>query len=880
MGALRQAAQWPFTGRQGELESFDAAWAQEQCNAVVIFGPAGVGKSRLAEEMAARASRTGWRTRRATATVTAATVSLGALAHLIPADVDMADPVKGFAAVRASLAANPRRRWLVLLDDIHLLDAASAMLLRQLLDAHMVRLIGTIRNHETISDAVGTLIHGDRVFRLDLTPFDLKQSQELLESALGSPTSRRTLAALHNASSGNPLYLRELVTGALQAGKLTTDGEIWQIAKDHTATTPHLEDLIRSRLASTHSAATDLLDLLALCESLPLTDALDVTSLEILARIESDGIIKTTIDRRRTTVALAHPLYGETLRARIVSERRQQLLLDQIDRVQAYGARRRDDALQIATWRLAATGTADPALLIQGATLARHAHDYPHSLALLEALPAKEQTPHTRILQGDALINSGQGEAGEAMMKLAYETAESERDKALAALMRSFAVFWGAGRAGDALAINTSAAQELTGTVERRLLALNEGAMRAVTGDPSRAVSLLQELEHQPEECEDLNTWLFAAMMRTVALALTGHTCEAIEWGEHAYRSHQRVDYDSLMTHPNSQINSLLVPLTENGRLKDALLLGTQAFDDLLAANLSLPRVWMAFHLGRAEWVAGHIQASRRWFAEAASLARNLPVPIAGRLALKGLSACAAILGDEAAAHKALNESDRFPTMGLFEEESVIALAWIRASTGRISDARAHLRRAYTTARRKGLVTSEALLLTDIARLGNPEEVCDRLNELAHHCDGHLTPARAKFVSALVTQNPDALLASAEALSSLGVDLLAAEAASVAATQWHRRGEIRKATQAANTSHRYAALCGTVHTPLLTVAEPIATLTTREREIARLAADGTSSKDIAVHLTLSVRTVDNHLQRIYSKLGISTRRQLSTLLHP
>jgi len=55
-------------------------------------------------------------------------------------------------------------------------------------------------------------------------------------------------------------------------------------------------------------------------------------------------------------------------------------------------------------------------------------------------------------------------------------------------------------------------------------------------------------------------------------------------------------------------------------------------------------------------------------------------------------------------------------------------------------------------------------------------------------------------------------------------------------------------------------------------------LTHRERDIAALAAQGESSKDIAARLYLSVRTVNNHLQSAYAKLGVSGRRQLAGAL--
>jgi pimeloyl-ACP methyl ester carboxylesterase/DNA-binding CsgD family transcriptional regulator len=49
------------------------------------------------------------------------------------------------------------------------------------------------------------------------------------------------------------------------------------------------------------------------------------------------------------------------------------------------------------------------------------------------------------------------------------------------------------------------------------------------------------------------------------------------------------------------------------------------------------------------------------------------------------------------------------------------------------------------------------------------------------------------------------------------------------------------------------------------------TLTTREREVLQLVADGLDNERIAKRLYVSVRTVERHLSNVYAKLGVSGR---------
>ena len=62
------------------------------------------------------------------------------------------------------------------------------------------------------------------------------------------------------------------------------------------------------------------------------------------------------------------------------------------------------------------------------------------------------------------------------------------------------------------------------------------------------------------------------------------------------------------------------------------------------------------------------------------------------------------------------------------------------------------------------------------------------------------------------------------------------------------------------------------------VAQPLP-ITDREREIAMLAAAGLSNRQIAERLSIAVRTVDGHLYRMFTKLGIERREQLIDVIN-
>lgn len=61
-------------------------------------------------------------------------------------------------------------------------------------------------------------------------------------------------------------------------------------------------------------------------------------------------------------------------------------------------------------------------------------------------------------------------------------------------------------------------------------------------------------------------------------------------------------------------------------------------------------------------------------------------------------------------------------------------------------------------------------------------------------------------------------------------------------------------------------------------ARPLALLTQRELQVAELVADGQTNRQIGGELFLSVKTVERHLARIFSKLDISARAKLAAMV--
>jgi DNA-binding CsgD family transcriptional regulator len=168
-------------------------------------------------------------------------------------------------------------------------------------------------------------------------------------------------------------------------------------------------------------------------------------------------------------------------------------------------------------------------------------------------------------------------------------------------------------------------------------------------------------------------------------------------------------------------------------------------------------------------------------------------------------------------------------------------------------------------------------LFHDAARLGMAEPAAARLEALARRIEGEYVPVMALHARALAESDALGLEQAASAFERLGSILFAAEAAAQAQQAYLRDGHHRLARVVAARAALLAAQCPNVRTPALADVAPVA-LTKRELEVARMASDGLTSRELAERLGISIRTVDNHLAAVYEKLGVSRRTELPDVL--
>ncbi|MEO3854996.1 BTAD domain-containing putative transcriptional regulator [Acrocarpospora sp. B8E8] len=321
-----------MAGRRAELAALDHLLDEVsagQPGFALITGEPGIGKTRLAEEMAARARKRGHEVAIARCPATARTPDFWAWTHLLRQLIRATPPLPAQAdpeetefrmyesTARLLTATASERPVLVVLDDLHWADPSSLRLLSHLAQTFTdgrVAIVGTARDCTTPARALTDTFEAlarRRALRLPLTGLTLPELAQLVPA----DTPKDDLRSLHDRTGGNPFFATELIDHRAIGSARAVPPGVRDVVLSRISRLPRpTADLLR--LAATTGGEFDLA-LVARVAGLSLGTALD--------RLEPAMTAALIAERSPGHFAFAHTVVQETLTEGMSSLRRARL---------------------------------------------------------------------------------------------------------------------------------------------------------------------------------------------------------------------------------------------------------------------------------------------------------------------------------------------------------------------------------------------------------------------------------------------------------------------------------------------------------------------------------------------------------------------------
>lgn len=862
---------WPMTGRAEELGFVRSARLRSEVSGVVLSGPSGIGRSRFTHEALAEAARDGWATCRIAATEAAGSIPFGAFSHLMP---EAAIPWERrrldlLHAIASAVAASGGGRPVILaIDDAHLLDLGGAALVHHLARTRGAFVLATTLEGAACPDAVPAMVAEGVAVDLELAPLAAPDVAAMVEVALQGPLDRATERWLVGATAGNPELVRHLVEEALSQGSLQLTHGVWTCTR-RFAPGPRLRWAVERRVGGLSPEERRALEPLAVAGRLGLAMYEDLAGADVVRRLERRGVLAVERNGARAEAMLAYPLHREALLAGLpVGEER--TLRRSIGRALCVrGLRRRADLVALAGLQPEAAGEATSHQLTDAAWAANGAAAHDH--AERAAVAAVAAGGGVRASVALAWARHEQGRPAEAEEVLAgCERAASKEELALARsylFHRVLALTAGLGLPDEAGRLLSRATRWRSEPAWRNGIRALRSWVALVGGRPADA--LRHGVRVAREANVDGEVAALAAYPVEVAASVIGARPEIAEHPADVMAAPDLRRIRGWSVWPRAMLLAVCGGLPEAERLTDAAF--SRSVDD---GDAGLQATG-ALTMGRLALLRGRLGSAQRWLAEAIAGLRLTDPLREAPLALALLSRASAMAGDASSAAAARDEA-RARLGGRrawYEGELVRAELWTAAASGELSRAQKIALNGAIDLRDQPL--ARASLLHDAARMGYPARALTiEIAEIATEIGAATVSAMASHLDAVARSDADRIAEVSLRFESLGLVTEAAEAAAEAASILAIAGERVGARRMSVRSAELVARADGVRTPRLGLAMEVQELTSREREVAALAAAGLMNAEIAQRLVLSVRTVESHLYRAFSKLGIERRDML------
>ena len=919
----------PIIGRDAELAQIhefliDAA---ERMVAFYLYGPAGIGKSTLLRAALDEAVERGYRVVSTRPSEAEAQLPFAALNDLFGALLDEVEPALpapqrlaldmallrvptppeaapeplavSLATLQLVRAASGDRPLVVAIDDVQWLDGASASVLEfvvRRLDAEPIALVAAERvSDDGVASRIVRDVAIERRRALHVSPIAARETGRLLASAIGLNLPPSSVSRLHALAGGNPFYAVELGRALQRRGVTRLDGDV--------SVPSSLAGLVSDRLDHLSSAGSVVVRYASALSQPSIGTLESALGADVAAEGVADAVAGDILERDDAVVRFTHPLlaaeaYGRMDEAtrRDVHRRLAEVVTEVEERAThldastsghdepiasvldeaAMRANERgapDAAAEFAerAVRRTAAGDALTRRRIASAGYRMRAGDLAQAragleTALVDATPGPLRA-ETLVRLGEVRLLGDDWREAERLLDEALEQADPGIPLRIEAMVRRAGISFATRRHLErGLALITEAFRLADDTADPKLLARVIGPYATWQWDVGHHADL-DAMERRAAGLGAAGDHLrvadhFDADFAAIKSWGTDHRGARALWDRLIARAEERGDYSSIPQILHAQTRADFYA----GRADDAMarLEEAEAVARLTGHGSALmstlhERAIVSARIGRPE---------AAWDAVRAAVAQRTGMGMANFQDLRVREELAALelsRGDYKAALDALGPEVVFD--------------------------------ADTDAMDSTLPT-RAEALVRLGRLDEAEEVLERFRVQAvgrwfHHASADIDAGASRVGALLAAARGDLEEATRlidEALKTYATsnDLWSRARALLAAADIHRRSRRRSQARASASEARalfehfgaalWAERAREVLQRIGAARGHGGVLTPTQAQVAELAVEGLTNRQIGERLFMSVHTVEAHLTAAYRALGIGSRRELASAL--
>lgn len=780
-----------------------------------------------------------------------------------------------------------QRPLLLIVDDAHDLDEATAGILAELAAAGWAKLIVAAAARPGLPEPLLQLWFEGIAERHDLRPLTLVQTTDLLEQELGSQILPHVAEILWEVSGGNPLLLHGLLDDARNDGTLLRRNGVWLFTRPLNSHGDRLTDVVRRQLLRRPPEERQALNLVALAEPV---------SRELIEAVVGAQVVTSLLDNELIRVSasdppelrLWHTVYGDTIR-NLISPARSLQLRQSLLRLMDSEPASAEGLLRHVSWSIECGVELEDRQLLSAAVLASRLFEDELARKAARLVKDPELQIAARAVMARTHFNTSDYSAARDILE-----ADLGHGSSVSSLLTG-TLLWAA---------VLSALGHTPADIMERAQVIQRAGERLAKDNPEDAERILAATRER---------W---RTMETMVLALAGEYQEDGPAADGAAAPRPPANNLEAAFRLSLEAERLLVqgkPLTAFTAMTEALDASggdLAELDELyfLTDFLVVRSAAVAIHAGDwksaetllAGFVAGSgpslisfgggvhaahgiillyqgkaTQALNTLSAAVEALRLADPQQLFALTASMAFAAAAEVGAQEKATLFLADYESSPPAVSRYTRAlSRMAIIYGKARLGNYPGAIAALR---ALGRPDPATNTAGLELDALAfslALGDVESA-PRLLELGPELEGRRAAAICAYAGAISTDQAADHMEAAKSCEAAELWGFAALAYDAAAHSYRAAGDTLRERMA--NSQRKRCLDRADDLPGEETAkseDALGILTRREREIVARAVRGLSDRQIATELQVSVRTVEGHLYRSYAKLNVKGREQL------